>query len=122
MRDFRSRLCARRGYSDNLCGAALVQSYSCDDDYAAIQARAREPQLWAHVLHLHERGQLCQTDAKALVAADTEADASTNTEADAAPDASAPADRGRRRSRRSLARRRCLCGNRSLLLARQLTA
>ena len=28
-----------------------------------------------------------QTDAKALVAADTEADASTNTEADAAPDA-----------------------------------
>ena len=25
-------------YSDNLCGAALVQSYSCDDDYAAIQA------------------------------------------------------------------------------------
>ncbi len=38
-------------------------------------------------MHLHERGQLCQTDAKALVAADTEADASTNTEADAAPDA-----------------------------------
>ena len=25
-------------YSDNLCGAAFVQSYSCDDDYAAIQA------------------------------------------------------------------------------------
>ena len=24
-------------YSDNLCGAAFVQSYSCDDDYAAIQ-------------------------------------------------------------------------------------
>ena len=27
-------------YSDNLCGAALVQSYSCDDDYAAIQLRS----------------------------------------------------------------------------------
>jgi len=27
-------------YSDNLCGAAFVQSYSCDDDYAAIQLRS----------------------------------------------------------------------------------
>ena len=29
-----------RDSSDNLCGAAFVQSYSCDDDYAAIQLRS----------------------------------------------------------------------------------
>ena len=59
----------------------LVRRRLCGDT-AAQRAQPR-----SHVLHLHERGQLCQTDAKALVAADTEADASTNTEADAAPDA-----------------------------------
>ena len=33
--------CVRaEGLTDNLCGAAFVQSYSCDDDYAAIQLRS----------------------------------------------------------------------------------
>ena len=43
-------------YSDNLCGAALVQSYSCDDDYAAIQASSTGGDNYGHTFCTCTRG------------------------------------------------------------------